>query len=52
MKVKITGKDGDVVLESVSGWATVTVKVDGDKMVENVKHNESGATLVNTWARA
>ncbi len=52
MKVKISGKDGDVLMESVTGWATVTVKVDGDKMVETVKHNESGAVLVNTWARA
>ena len=52
MKVKISGKDGDVLMESVSGWASVTVKVDGNKMVETVKHNESGAVLVNTWARA
>merc|ERR1711872_739766 len=52
IKCAITGKDGDIVLKAVSGWATATSKLVGDKLVETITHNESGQTLTNTWERA
>merc|ERR1712160_12364 len=52
IKCAITGKDGDLTLKAVSGWATATAKIVGSQLIESITHHESGSTMTNTWERA
>ena len=52
IKCAISGKDGDLTIKFLSGWATATAKIVGNQLVETVTHNESGMSMTNTWERA
>merc|ERR1712226_1320818 len=52
IQCQLSGSDGDLTVKATSGWATVSIKVNGNELRETITHHESGVSMTNIWERA